>query len=34
MGAIWLIVIGIVIFFIAYITYGAWLAKEWGIDPS
>jgi len=34
MSALWLIVIGIVIFFIAYLTYGAWLAKEWGIDPT
>ena len=34
MGSVWLILGGIVIFFIAYVTYGAWLAKEWGIDPS
>lgn len=34
MGALWLLIIGIVVFFIAYITYGAWLAKQWGLDPT
>lgn len=34
MSAIWLILGGIVIFLIAYTMYGAWLAKEWGIDPT
>lgn len=34
MSAIWLILGGIVLFLIAYTTYGAWLAKQWGIDPS
>lgn len=31
-----LVLIGgsIIIFVLAYITYGAWLTKEWGIDPS
>lgn len=24
----------ILIFFIAYLTYGTWLAKKWGVDPS
>ncbi|OWZ84323.1 carbon starvation protein A [Natranaerobius trueperi] len=28
------LVIGIICFVIAYATYGAWLAKKWGIDPS
>lgn len=23
-----------VIFLIAYLTYGSWLAKQWGVDPS
>ena len=23
-----------VIFFIAYVIYGAWLSKQWGIDPT
>jgi len=34
MSAIWLILGGIVIFLIAYTMYGAWLAKQWGIDPT
>ncbi|MBZ4653923.1 MAG: carbon starvation protein CstA [Peptococcaceae bacterium] len=34
MSAIWLILGGIVIFLIAYTMYGAWLAKQWGIDPN
>ena len=34
MNAIILIVIAIVIFVGAYLTYGKWLAKQWGIDPS
>ena len=29
-----LLVGAMVILFIAYVTYGAWLAKQWGIDPS
>lgn len=32
--ALSLILIAIVIFLIAYVTYGAWLCKKWGIDPS
>ena len=24
----------IVIFLIAYVTYGSWLAKQWGVDPK
>jgi carbon starvation protein len=34
MNAIWIILLSIGIFFVAYITYGSWLAKEWGIDPQ
>ncbi len=34
MSALWLILGGIVIFLIAYTMYGAWLAKQWGIDPT
>lgn len=32
MNSLWLIVIGIVTFIIAYLFYGSWLAKEWGLD--
>lgn len=32
MNSLWLVLFGIVAFVIAYATYGAWLAKEWGID--
>ena len=24
----------VVIFLVAYVTYGSWLAKQWGVDPS
>lgn len=34
MNAILLIVLAIVIFVGAYLTYGRWLAKQWGIDPK
>ncbi|MCG8483453.1 MAG: carbon starvation protein A [Clostridia bacterium] len=34
MNGLVLILIVIVIFIIAYATYGAWLAKKWGIDAS
>ena len=34
MSAIVLILLAIVIFVIAYLTYGRWLAKQWGIDPK
>ncbi len=34
MNAIVLILAAIVIFVIAYLTYGRWLAKQWGIDPT
>ncbi|MGF7058229.1 carbon starvation CstA family protein [Brassicibacter mesophilus] len=34
MNSLWLIGAGIIIFLIAYTTYGAWLAKQWGVDNS
>ncbi len=34
MNSLVLILGSIVIFIIAYVTYGAWLAKQWGVDPS
>lgn len=34
MNAILLIALAIVIFVVAYLTYGRWLAKQWGIDPK
>lgn len=32
--ALLLVLVSIVIFFIAYVTYGSWLCKKWGIDPT
>ena len=34
MNSIAVLVIGIAILAIAYVTYGKWLADQWGIDPS
>ncbi|KXG75072.1 carbon starvation CstA family protein [Thermotalea metallivorans] len=34
MNSLWLVIGSIVIFSIAYVTYGAWLAKQWGVDPA
>lgn len=34
MNAVLLIILAIVIFVVAYLTYGRYLAKTWGIDPS
>ena len=34
MNSLWLMLSSIIIFIIAYATYGAWLAKKWGVDPS
>ena len=34
MTAVFIILTAIVILAIGYVTYGSWLAKEWGIDPS
>jgi len=33
-NAIVLILIAIAIFVVAYLTYGKWLAKQWGVDPT
>ncbi len=34
MTALLIIVAAIVLLVIGYVTYGSWLAKEWGVDPS
>lgn len=34
MQAVLIIVAAIVLLIIGYVTYGAWLAKQWGIDPK
>jgi len=34
MSSLILIIGSIVFFIIAYVTYGSWLAKQWGIDPA
>lgn len=34
MSALALVIFTIFIFIVAYATYGAWLSKKWGIDPS
>jgi len=34
MSSLVLIIGSIIIFLVAYATYGAWLAKKWGIDPT
>lgn len=34
MSSLLLIIGSIVIFIIAYATYGSWLAKKWGVDPT
>lgn len=34
MSTLVLIIGSIVVFLIAYTTYGAYLAKQWGIDPT
>lgn len=34
MSGFTLLVGSMIIFFIAYMTYGSWLAKKWGIDPT
>ena len=33
-SALLLIILAIVIFVVAYLTYGRYLAKTWGLDPS
>lgn len=32
--SLFLVLFGIIAFVIAYATYGAWLCKQWGMDPS
>jgi len=32
--SLYLVLIAIVVFLIAYVTYGAWLSKKWGVDLS
>ena len=34
MNALLLLVVGIAVLVIGYLTYGRWLAKTWGVDPS
>lgn len=34
MNALLLMIGSIIFFFIAYVTYGSWLVKQWGIDPG
>lgn len=34
MNGFMLLVGSMIIFFIAYVTYGSWLCKQWGIDPT
>lgn len=34
MNSLWLVIGSIIIFSVAYVTYGAWLAKQWGVDPT
>lgn len=34
MNSVWLIVVGIIFFIIAYRTYGSYLSREWGVDDS
>ena len=34
MNGVLILIAGIAILIAAYLTYGRWLAKQWGIDPS
>ena len=34
MTALLIILAAIVLLVIGYMTYGSWLAKEWGVDPT
>ena len=34
MSAILILVIAVIVLAIGYVTYGSWLAKQWGVDPS
>lgn len=34
MSSLTLLIVGILLFLIAYVTYGSYLAKQWGLDPK
>ena len=34
MTGLWIVLSAIMLLFIGYVTYGSWLAKQWGIDPK
>lgn len=34
MNSLWLVFIGIILFLVAYVSYGGYLAKKWGLDPK
>jgi len=34
MNAVVILVIGIVVLIIGYVTYGKWLAEKWGVDEK
>lgn len=34
MNSLFLLLIGIVLFIVAYVSYGGYLAKKWGVDPK
>ena len=34
MTALIIILVAIALLVVGYVTYGSWLAKQWGIDPS
>ncbi len=34
MSGIVILGVSVLIFFIAYVTYGSWLARKWGVDPD
>lgn len=34
MNAVVILLVGIAVLVVAYLTYGRWLAKQWGVDPS
>lgn len=32
MNAFWLVIVSIILFIVAYVTYGRWLTEQWGVD--
>lgn len=34
MNSLVILLIGIIVLFIGYVTYGSWLSKEWGVEPN